>query len=69
MVAEKVVITGIVKNGVVIPQAADPLPEGAQVDIVLTPLDTDLHEEFREWEAASDEAWAMINVWEAEDSA
>jgi hypothetical protein len=37
MATERVVIPGIVKNGIVVPQNDTPLPEGAHVDIILGP--------------------------------
>ena len=69
MVPERVVIPGIVKNGVVVPQNATPVPEGAHVEIVLRPTEVppELRSELDQWEKASDEAWAMIDEWEAEE--
>ncbi len=60
------VIPGIVKNGVVVPQSDTPLPDGARVGIVLAPAQRtpELRAELGEWEAASDEAWSMIEEWE-----
>ncbi len=60
------VIPGIVKNGVVVPQTDTQLPDGARVDIVLGPAEVtpELQAEFDQWEKASDEAWAMIDEWE-----
>ena len=69
MAAERLVIPGIVKNGLVVPQSDTPLPDGAHVDILLGPTDMDpaLQAELEQWEKASDEAWAMIDEWEAEE--
>jgi hypothetical protein len=39
MATEPLVIPGIVKNGIVVPQNDTPLPEGAHVDIVIAPPD------------------------------
>jgi hypothetical protein len=66
--SERVVIPGIVKNGMVVPQDDTPLPEGAHVAIVLGPADVTsaLQAELAQWEQASDEAWAMIDQWEME---
>lgn len=66
MATEHTVIPGIVKNGVVVPQDAVPLPDGARVGICLEPgqLTPQLQAELAQWEAASDEAWAMIDQWE-----
>jgi hypothetical protein len=69
MATERVVIPGIVKNGLVVPQSDTPLPDGAHVDIILGPADMppELQAELAQWEKASDEAWAMIDEWEAEE--
>ena len=69
MATERVVIPGIVKNGVVVPQNDIPLPDGARVDILISPTDVtpELESELDQWDKASDEAWAMIDRWEAEE--
>jgi hypothetical protein len=69
MVPERVVIPGIVKNGVVVPQNDTPLPDGAHVEILLSPAEVppELQAELAQWEKASDEAWTMIDAWEAEE--
>ena len=66
MAAENTVIPGIVRNGVVVPQSESPLPDGARVGIMLEPaqLTPGLEAELAQWEAASDEAWSMIEPWE-----
>ncbi len=66
MAAEQSVIPGIVRNGIVVPQSDAPLPDGARVGIVLEPaqLTPQLEAELAQWEAASDEAWSMIEQWE-----
>jgi len=63
MATERLVIPGIVKNGVVVPQTDMPLPDGAHVDIVIGAADVSpkLQAELAQWETASDEAWAMID--------
>ena len=68
MATRRVVIPGIVKNGLVIPQSDTPLPDGAHVDIILGPVDMPpaLQAELGQWDKASDEAWAMIDEWEVE---
>ena len=62
-------IPGIVRNGVVIPQTENQLPEGTHVEIVLQPtgMTPELKAELDGWERAGDEAWAMIDKWESED--
>jgi hypothetical protein len=69
MATERVVIPGIVKNGMVIPQNDTPLPDGAHVAILIGPADVtrELQSEWEQWDKASDEAWAMIEQWEAEE--
>ncbi len=69
MATERFVIPGIVKNGVVVPQNDTPLPDGARVDILISPTDVtpELESELDQWDKASDEAWAMIDRWEAEE--
>jgi hypothetical protein len=69
MATKRLVIPGIVKNGIVVPQNDTPLPDGARVDIIIGPADVTpaLQAEFAQWETASDEAWTMIDHWEAEE--
>lgn len=69
MGTERVIITGVVKNGLVVPQGHAPLPEGATVEIVVSPTEVAPREqdEFNAWERASDEAWAQIDQWEQEE--
>lgn len=59
MKVEKLVVTGVIKNGVVVPEGELPFPEGTRVDIVFPPGYDDLPEEFWQemamWERASDE--------------
>ena len=69
MIPERVVIPGIVRNGVVVPQNDTPLPDGAHVEILLSLAEVppELQSELDRWEKASDEAWAMIDEWKAEE--
>ncbi len=69
MATERLVIPGMVKNGIVVPQNDTPLPDGAHVDIIIGHADVtpELQSEFDQWEKASDEAWAIIDQWETED--
>ena len=60
MAAEQLVISGIVRNGVVIPREQVLLPEGALVDIILPVISPALKAEFDAWEAASDEDFAAF---------
>jgi hypothetical protein len=61
-----VIIPGIIKNGLVVPQGEVPLPEGAQVEIVIPGrnAEPEWRAEFDAWERAGDEAWARIDQWE-----
>jgi len=69
MGTQRLVIPGVVKNGLVVPQNDTPLPEGAHVDILIgaAEMTPELQAELAQWEQASDEAWTMIDQWEAED--
>ncbi len=68
MATDRLVIPGIVKNGMVVPQSETPLPDGAHVDILMGPADVtpELKSEWEQWDKASDEAWALIDQWETE---
>jgi hypothetical protein len=66
---EKIVINGIVKDGIIIPEKGAELPEGIQVEIVFVPpaMTPSLLAEFKAWDRIGDEAWAMIDQWEQEE--
>jgi hypothetical protein len=68
MATQRLVIPGIVKNGLVVPQNDTPLPEGAHVGILISAAEVTpaLQAELDQWEQVSDDAWAMIDRWEAE---
>ncbi len=68
MAHKSLVIPGIVKGGVAVPQHEMSLPEGTRVEIHVKPADMtpDLESELDQWDKASAEAWAMIDKWEAE---
>ena len=68
MATERLVIGGIVKNGVIVPEGDAQLPEGARVEIALSAVNVspELKAELAAWERTSDEAWAMIDQWEDE---
>lgn len=61
--------TGIIKNGVVVPQNDTPLPNGVHVEILIRSVDMtpELKSELNQWDKASDEAWALIDQWEAKE--
>ena len=63
---EKIVINGIVKNGIVIPENGAELPEGICVEIIFAPpaITPELIAELEAWDRIGDEAWAMIDQWE-----
>ncbi|MHB1559611.1 MAG: hypothetical protein ACYC61_19355 [Isosphaeraceae bacterium] len=69
MAIERLVIPGIIKNGLVVPQGDAALPEGAHVEIVISApeLMPDVLAELSAWERAGDEAWAQIDEWEREE--
>ena len=69
MIAERIVLHGIVRGGVVVPEKALDLPEGARVEITVASThseeaDAELAAEMAAWERAGDQAWAMIERWE-----
>ena len=68
MAVERLVIGGIVKNGVIMPEGDAKLPEGTRVEIIVPTeeMPSELRSELDAWELASDEAWAMIDRWEKE---
>ncbi len=72
MDTDRVVIAGVVRNGLVVPQGSVPLPEGAIVNIVVpssaAELTPELKAELDAWDRAGDEAWALIDQWEREES-
>jgi hypothetical protein len=69
MATERVVILGIIKDGLVVPQGPVPLPEGTQVGIIISgpELEPEWRAEYDAWEQAGDEAWAQIDEWEREE--
>jgi len=68
-VSQQFGIPGIVRNGVVVPQSVEPLPEGVHVEIRLEPgnLPATLRAEIESWEAASDESWKWIDDLESQE--
>ncbi len=68
MAVDRLVIGGIVKNGVIVPEGDAELPEGARVEISLSFADIspELKAEWEAWERAGDDAWRMIDEWEKE---
>jgi hypothetical protein len=68
-VNQQVGIPGIVRNGVVVPQSNQPLPEGTHVEIRVEPGDVPavLMSEIEAWDKASDESWKWIDSLEANE--
>jgi multidrug efflux pump subunit AcrA (membrane-fusion protein) len=68
-VSQQIGIPGIVRNGVVVPQSSEPLPEGMHVEIRLEPGDVPaaLRAEMEAWEAASDESWKWMDDLESQE--
>jgi len=68
MAAKPLVLSGVVKNGVILPEGDTKLPEGTRVEIIVPTeeMPSELRAELDAWERASDEAWAMIDRWEKE---
>jgi hypothetical protein len=69
MATDRLVIPGVVRNGLVVPQNDTPLPDGAHVEIVLAACEAtqELQAELDRWDRASDEAWSMIDEWEEKE--
>jgi hypothetical protein len=64
------IITGIVKDGVIVPKVGSNLVDGTQVNIiiseqVLTP--DELQEELTAWQQAGMTSWQMIEEWERDE--
>ena len=68
-VNQQVGIPGIVRNGVVVPQSNQPLPEGTHVEIRVEPGDVPagLMSEIEAWDKASDESWKWIESLETNE--
>lgn len=60
MAVERLIVSGVVKNGVVVPEDDVKLPEGVRVDILIPEISPELQAEFDAWEAASDEDLATF---------
>jgi len=58
----RVVIGGIVKDGVIIPQEDIKLPERTYVSILIPGISPELQAEFDAWELASDEDYDMDQI-------
>lgn len=69
MEIDRYVIPGVVRDGVAVPLNGTALPEGIRVGILVSPQDMapELLSEYERWDMAGDEAWAMIDSWEAEE--
>ena len=65
---QQIGIPGIVRNGVVVPQSKQPLPEGTHVEIRLEPgeIPAALRLEIEAWDNASDESWKWIEALESD---
>jgi hypothetical protein len=66
MAIERLVIGGIVKNGIIIPDGDVKLSDGTKVEIMISAMEIppELRAEMDAWERASDDAWDMIDKWE-----
>lgn len=69
MTAQRMVIGGVIRGGVIVPERELTLPEGTHVEITFLPaeLPEELRAEFASWERASEDAWVMIAKWECEE--
>jgi len=68
MAATPTVIRGVVRNGVVVFERADALPDGTEVQIVVTPtaFTSEEQAESDAWDKLSDEGWSQIDWGEGE---
>jgi len=66
--SQQIGIPGIVRNGVVVPQSDEPLPEGSHVEIRLEAeeMSSSLRSEIEAWDKASDESWNWIESLESD---
>jgi predicted DNA-binding antitoxin AbrB/MazE fold protein len=62
MAAERVIMSGTMHNGVIVPDNEVNLPEGARVDILLPEQPSVLQAEFNAWDLASDEDLAAFEA-------
>ena len=69
MAIEQIMFRGTIKQGVIVPDTEMELPDGTPVQIMVIPLTvpSELQAEFDAWECLGDEAWELINQWEAEE--
>jgi hypothetical protein len=68
MAAQRV-LTGVVRGGVIVPEASGNLPEGAQVRILLQEdMSVDLPPDFQKWDALGRDAWSLLDEWEREEN-
>ncbi|MBI1923063.1 hypothetical protein HYR99_02315 [Candidatus Poribacteria bacterium] len=71
MFAQKVIVSGIVRNGVVVPESNALLPEGVRVDVVfpaaLPEMTPELAAELEMWDRASAEALELVERLAQED--
>ena len=67
--SQQIGIPGIVRNGVVVPQSDEPLPEGSHVEIRLQPgeMPSALRTEIEAWDKASDDSWSWIEKLELDE--
>jgi len=62
-------ITGIVRDGVIVPQSGSKLPDGIEVNIVIPQeaMTPELREELSAWQQAGMQSWGMIDELEREE--
>jgi len=60
MIGKRVIVGGIVKNGVVVPRENIKLLEGTYVEILIPAIPPELQAEFDAWEAISDDDFAAF---------
>ena len=70
MSTDSKVITGIVRDGVVVLQPGSELPEGTEVNILIPEeaMTPELEEELAAWQQAGLDTWTMIEDLEREET-
>ena len=66
MSVEPLKLKGVVRGGVIVFEAPYPLPDGTEVEFIVTRdvFTAEEQAEFDAWDRLGNEAWAMIEEWE-----
>ena len=68
MTSERLIVSGVLRNGVVVPDERLELLEGTQKQISYSQggLSREEADEFAAWDRAGADTWKMIDEWEKE---